>query len=127
MNLYQIALPDTTVQFQPHQAARNHARQMRDKWVSHALSLAGGYTELGSRAGAWSDPMSVDTVVETMHWYQVATDTKTMGSLVEIAFDLFPDQKAIFYANVGRAIIMPRHERTKAPAGLATAAFDVVS
>lgn len=62
-----------------------------------------------------------------MHWYQVATSPKIMGELVEAAFELFPDQLAIFYAVIGRAVVMPRTARDAASRSVPKYEFDVTS
>lgn len=105
--LYEIALP--TYPNPASHVSGSHISS-REEWLGHALNLAGGYTELGIRTGAWrSDDGRI--YKEPMHWYQLACTAECMSSLVDIAFELFPDQEAIFYAVVGRAVIMPRRER----------------
>jgi hypothetical protein len=104
MNVYQIALP----------ASHDHTHfalpfgsQEVAKWVERALDLAGGYTYLGQRLGAWRDDMGV-VHTEQMHWYEVACDRETWNLLVHLAFDLFPNEQAIYTAHVGVCDIIAR-------------------
>ncbi len=91
MQLFEIALPDVDAQ------AEDYGYEIFS-WKEKALELAGVYTVLGKRRGAWRDPKTDIGWSETMHWYQVACDVNTMSDLVVEAFRLFPDQKAIFHA-----------------------------
>lgn len=112
MNLYEIALPSYTNPT-PTAPRFDYALQLRE-FRSAVLEQAGGCTDLGHRLGCWRDPSDGIVYEEEMQWFQIATTPKIMGELVELAFELFSDQQAIFYAVVGRAVIMPRHERVKA-------------
>jgi hypothetical protein len=95
MNVYQIALPDLG-----HIATRR-------QWATKALETAGGFTYVGSRQGAW---MSDDGKVydEQMHWYEVACARDTWDALVAYAFQLFPNEQAIYTARVGECEIITR-------------------
>ena len=103
MQLFEIALPDVDAH------AEDYGYE-RFAWKEEALEFAGGYTVLGKGRGAWRDPKTDIVWAETMHWYQVACDVNTMSDLVAHAFRLFPDQKAIFYAEIGWATIRNRRE-----------------
>lgn len=105
MNVYQIALPVFS-----NDGRVNYARA-RAVWQDEALRLAGGYTEIGRRVGAWRDPSDGAVYREPMEWYEVATDDAfTFGILVERAFELFPDQLSFYTAQVGAAQIINRAE-----------------
>lgn len=108
MQLYEIALPD---QPNPGSSILGNYGASRAEWLGLALVEAGGYTELGVRRGAWISDQTGETMIEPMHWYQIAATPEVFGKLLEHAFELFPDQEAFFYGVVGRAVIMPRHGR----------------
>jgi len=73
-----------------------------------ALVLAGGYTSLPLQQGAWRDPKSGTVYKEWVQPYEVACDADTWADLVNCAFRLFPDQLAIFTADLGTADILER-------------------
>ena len=101
MNLYEVALP----------AFDNNAKSYGtavEAWARRALKKAGGYTEMGTRGGVWRDPADGTVYRETMYWFSVACAPDVMGQLMQEAFSLFPDQKAIFLAKVGTAEIVER-------------------
>jgi hypothetical protein len=101
MNVYQIALPcsyDPSLPFGSLEVS---------KWVERALDAAGGYTYLGKRLGAWMDGTGL-VHTEQMHWYEVACDRDVWNVLVHYAFDLFPNEQAIYTAKAGEAEIIAR-------------------
>ncbi len=101
MNLYQIALPHVD-------NSMRTTEPKREAWLRRVLKKAGGYTKLGVRDGVWRDPQSGQVFDERMHWFSVACAPDVMGQLMQDAFELFPDQKAIFLAKVGTAEIVER-------------------
>jgi hypothetical protein len=111
MNVYQIALPDTTNSVWGASFFNAHAHiniaAGRREWATRALQAAGGFTYLGERRGAWMDDEG-RVYDETMHWYEVACARDTWDALVLYAFQLFPDQKAIYTARVGECEIIDR-------------------
>lgn len=101
MNLYQFNLPEASndglVDYGP----------ARSVWEEAAIDEAGGFTSLGRQMGAWrSDDGAIYR--EPMHGYLVATTRERMEALTARAFDLFPDQLALFVAEVGQARIFER-------------------
>ena len=84
-------------------------REERRHWEAHALARAGGFTWSGVVQGSWrDDQMYVQT--ESMHRYSVACDRIAFQCLLTDAFELFPDQVAIFAAEIGRATIHRRQD-----------------
>lgn len=99
MNLYEIALP-----------ARDNAGKdvsgAHRAWQARALWLAHGYTEKLPARGVWQDGGT--TYVDEMIAYQVACDAAVKDKLLAAAFELFPDQLAIFVSQIGTATIHGR-------------------
>jgi hypothetical protein len=78
-------------------------------WEQQALDLAGGFTDLGERPGSWrGDGGAIYS--EIMQWYEVATDVTTKNRLMREAVRLFPDQKAFYVSELGRAEIVQNSE-----------------
>lgn len=102
MNLYQIALPERT-----NDGARGYVEEL-ERWEMKALILAGGYTYMGEREGAWRDSGTRTVYHETMHWYQVACEPERIQRLTEAALELFPDQLSIFVSQIGEAWVVER-------------------
>jgi hypothetical protein len=107
MNVYQIALP-ASLDSTPSPAGGYLGCQLVSKWVEHALKFAAGYTYLGKRLGAWRDEDTGDLFTEQMHWYEVACDRDVWDVLVAYAFQLFPNELAIYTARVGECEIIVR-------------------
>lgn len=105
MNCYEIALPNVR-NADTKGFPRSYALE-RGLWEQEALNAAGGYTCLGNRFGVWRDDDG-HVYREGMHWYQIACDKATIAWLLDHAFELFPDQKAIYVVQVGVATIVPR-------------------
>ena len=100
MNEYKIALPVNSNSGAPYDKAR-------EAWEGMALIIAGGYTREGSQAcGAWMNAGHV--YKEPMQGYTIAASREHFARLVGAAFDLFPDQLAIYTARGGNAEIIPR-------------------
>lgn len=98
MREYSIALP-----IRSNSGADYHLERVR--WEIAALELAGGFTRDAEPAhGSWKGPQGIYR--EEMQGYKVATDRKTFGRLLELAFALFPDQVA-FYTVEGGAVAIP--------------------
>jgi hypothetical protein len=100
MILYEILLP---VQDNSHQ----------DMAAAHELFRAflvdenGGYTMGRIQTGAWCNELGV-VMYDYMVPYRVACDAVAWRKIVASAFDLFPDQLAIFHAKIGEATIEER-------------------
>lgn len=97
MNLYEIALPERD----------NSCGQLAEAhwlWRKAALDLAGGYTERPTGYGFWRDNGGM-VFEDRMVSYRVACEPDVWAKLVAKAFDLFPDQVAIFHAQLGTATI----------------------
>lgn len=74
----------------------------RKRWAAEALKLAGGVTEpQGFHKGVWSN--GDQTYREEVAEYKVACDKPTFTALLSFAFTQFPDQAAIFTADLGEA------------------------
>lgn len=100
MKLYQFTLPTHDNRGLTYELARK-------RWAAQAVKLAGGVTApLTFREGTWKgeDREFKETVAE----YTVACDELTYAALLAFAFDNFPDQEAIFTAELGEAAINSR-------------------
>lgn len=103
MNLYQFLIPT-------HDNAGNSHEKPRAAFEKAMLEVAGGFTELPQCRGQWKDnhgKIHKDDVIP----YNVAIESMsatTIDSLVAKAFELFSDQKAIYYAHIGNAAIIDR-------------------
>lgn len=105
MNLYMIALPLA------NNSGLSYRRSLQ-LWEAHALDLGGGYTKRPNGEGVWNGPDRL--YFEPMACYHVACDPAQWQRLLAIAFELFPDQHAIFHAHLGTATITDRGD---APCG----------
>lgn len=105
MKLYQITLP-------MFDNAGLNTNVARVQWEKAALQAAGGFTRLPAAEGAWLGPDG-KTYTDRSRAYHIACEEWAFAGLLAEAFRLFPDQLAIFTAEIGMAII---HERPKAAA-----------
>lgn len=99
MNLYEIQIPVRTNDGKGY----GPQRYAFEKWL---LQYAGGYSRLPDIAGAWLDAGKV--YAEAMVPYHVACSAEAFEKIISAAFDLFRDQHAIFYAEIGEATIRHR-------------------
>jgi hypothetical protein len=80
----------------------------RKRWAAEALKVAGGVTEPQAfNKGVWANGDG-QTYREEVAEYKVATDKAGFARLLAFAFDQFPDQEAIFTADLGEASIHTR-------------------
>jgi hypothetical protein len=106
MKLFEIALPDVSNSGMSYDIARKC-------FEDDALEYAEGFTALPAARGVWrakpslGDP-SPKTYRDVMHCYRIACDAGTFAILINRAFYLFPDQLAIFHAEIGEATISER-------------------
>lgn len=73
-----------------------------------ALSVAGGYTKRPSGEGAWQDPETGRVYYDRMVPYVFACERGTFDVVKRVAFDLFPDQLALFWQELGEVTIENR-------------------
>lgn len=73
-----------------------------------ALGIAGGYTKRPSGEGAWQDPADGRVYYDRMVPYIFACERQTFDQIVRLAFDLFPDQVALFTQELGAVDIVSR-------------------
>ena len=99
--LWEFQLPEATNAGDPYVLSLH-------EWEDTALGHAGGYTRLPAGDGFWRDGQV--TYQDRMVLYRVLCDRDTMQTLLDAAFRLFPDQTAIFVADIGTATI---HYRSK--------------
>lgn len=99
--LYEILLPART-------NSGVITTEARMKWEHEALYIAGGYTRLIAADGVWRGER--ETHCDVMIPYHVACNSAQWNALVAKAFELFPDQEAIFTARIGDAEIIGREE-----------------
>lgn len=77
----------------------------RKRWSAEALKLCGGVTEPQAfNKGVWDNGDGL-TYREEVAEYKVACDKPTFAKLLAFAFEQFPDQEAIFTADLGEAAI----------------------
>ena len=101
-NYYEIQLPMLDNRERDMTAARN-------KWQRAALAIAGGFSMLPQIRGTWQG--AERAYEEVMQPYHIACSAAEFGRLVETAFELFPDQEAIFTAELGRADIRAKAKK----------------
>ncbi len=100
INLYQFNLPTNTNAGLTYGPART-------SWEAEALKLAGGYTLApGFASGVWKGESRV--YKETIAVYQVACEPRVGAALEDAFWRLFPDQEALFVADLGPASIINR-------------------
>lgn len=78
------------------------------QWLDKASELAGGYTYIGKVRGYWRDPKTQITYVDEMHAVEVAVEDGQDALrvvLVQAFRILFPDQLAVYSAEIGQAWI----------------------
>lgn len=68
---------------------------------AQALSVAGGFTDVGQVRGVWEGPDK--RYVDTLRDYRIACEPAQFQSLLDAAHILFPDQQALFCADLGDA------------------------
>lgn len=99
MRFYEIQLP-----------ARDNRKQdtyvARQQFERAALKAVGGFNRGPNSQGAWKDGATVYR--DTMVPYRVACTEEQFAGLLMTAFQLFPDQLAIFTADLGTAHIAER-------------------
>lgn len=98
MKLFEIALP----------VFENNGRSYEASllaWEELALERAGGFTRRPDGVGQWGDCDRGRIYEDVMRPYHVACSAETMAALLADAFKLFPDQVAIFVAEIGTATI----------------------
>jgi hypothetical protein len=103
MKLWQFTLPNYANDGASYATARA-------EWERKARERAGGLTHIGMTVGQWVDAGKL--YYEPMQTYQVAASSDIADELLADAFELFPDQQALFRAEIGTASIVER-PRTK--------------
>lgn len=104
MKLYQFTLPTNTNRGDSYE-------KQRKLWEAKAMQLASrlaarGFASRGFAEGSWQGEDRVYR--ETVAIYEVACEKPAAQALLDEAFDLFTDQLAIFYAELGTARIVDR-------------------
>lgn len=100
MRLYQFTLPVRTNAGLSYELARK-------TFEREALKLAGGYTAPQSfKRGVWRG--AERDYKEEVAEYTVACEPATFKALLAVAFEAFPDQEALFTADLGPATIHTR-------------------
>lgn len=101
--VYEFALPKFANSGESYQWALQ-------AWSRDAMRLAGGVTVFPEAQGAWRDPADGKVYLDKMIPHRVLCTAETAQALLEIAFRLFADQKAIFVTKVGEGFIVNRSE-----------------
>lgn len=73
-----------------------------------ALSIAGGYTKRPSGEGVWQDPADGRVYYDRMVPYVFACERATFDQVKRLAFDIFADQVALYWEDLGEATIERR-------------------
>jgi len=115
MRYYEMHLP-----MQNNAGTYNYAIE-RGIWETMALKHCGGFSR-STVEGAWIDDNG-QTKIEAMVVYKIATDASDIDVLINAAFEVFPDQAAVFVARCGTAEI---YSRSKAFNDQASKSFDVI-
>lgn len=80
-----------------------------ESFLADCLRLANSYTILGRVSGAWRDEASGQVYRESMNVVEVAVEDglgeATRRRLVDLFREQFPDQSAVYSAEVGQAWI----------------------
>jgi len=76
------------------------------EWAKTALHAAGGITDFGLVVGKWLNDGA--TYRDINRHYQVACSRVVADFLIARAFEVFPNEKAIYVARIGKAKIIPR-------------------
>lgn len=95
LKLYRFTLPLAT-------NAGLSTEKARKDWEQEALKLAGGFTLLPFADGAWRDDTG-RTMKDRVALYEVGCAPKIGLALADCFWRLFPDQEALFIAQLGTA------------------------
>ena len=101
MKLYQILLP----------ARDNDGAEtwgVHVAWRQYVLNLVDGYTQQGVSSGLRQDWQTGRIYTDELITYQVATTREMWRLCVAKAFELWPDQQAIIWAELGDATLEMR-------------------
>lgn len=102
INLIQFNIPTNTNAGLSYELARK-------SWEKEALALAGGYTLApGFSQGVYTGVVPPTIYRETMAIYTVACEPRVAELLEGVFWRLFPDQEALFVADLGPASIIAR-------------------
>lgn len=102
--LYEIALPALD------NAGKSYANAHME-YRRFLLMAFGGYTKAPTADGAWRDPATGRIYRDKMTSYRILWPCTDMPNLIDKAFELFPDQVALFVSEIGTAEIVPRPQR----------------
>ena len=91
---FEIQLPIRTNEGQSYICAHESFREL-------LLKIAGGFSQGQAVQGHWRDPADGKVYIEEMTPYYVACDDHTFCRILQITYELFPDQKAIAIAHIG--------------------------
>jgi hypothetical protein len=107
MRLYEILVPVLT-----NDGKSTHGARLA--FEGELVRLSGGYTRLEPVEGAWVEEPGGGVQVETMQPYRFTGEpgTTVCMDVLAAAMRLFSDQKAVFIADLGEAMI---HAREKGP------------
>jgi hypothetical protein len=103
MNLYQFTLPVYTNNRDSYEKAHAFFQE-------YVLKTVGGYTDHGQVDGYWKNAEGRE-FRDRNRIYTVATTPAIQDNLIAKAFDLFPDQEAIYSAQIGEATITMRQTK----------------
>lgn len=100
MQLYEIVLPVEDNSGNSYEGSHIAFRE----WL---LNEIGGYTQQPNSAGGWKDE-SGRSYYDILTPYRVACESKQWDSVISKASQLFHDQLALMWSNIGTATIWER-------------------
>jgi hypothetical protein len=93
MRLYQILLPI-------HDNIGRPTLTQRELWLQRAFDTAKGFSDMGLCTGQWCDNDG-KVYIDTMAIYHIGCEGHIWSDLRARARELFPDQKAICWVDLG--------------------------
>lgn len=100
MQLFEIVLPVLDNSGQSYEGSHIAFRE-------YLLDAVGGYTLEPNAAGGWRDDKGT-TYLDVVTPYRVACEPEQWAHVVNKAAELFSDQLALFWSNIGTATIWER-------------------
>lgn len=101
LKLFEIQLPQ-------RDNAGRYCTLALQAFEQYALTIAGGFSRCPPVEGAWQELGMAKVYSDTMIPYRIASTDRGFKQIREHAFQLFPDQIAIFTAELGTAEITYR-------------------
>ena len=107
MKLYQLTLP--VLDNQGHSMV-----SAIDALDAYTLEVVGGCSRSGGISGLWRDQHNDKVYADQLVAWHIATAETVFRLVLAKAFELWPDQLAIFWAQIGTATIEHRQAKVAA-------------